>query len=74
MARLICAVFILLFLLGLVEGQQQTLEDVERRAFLAGAACGWHPALDRWVFDKIDRTDPDWEEAFQAWRAAEPRK
>lgn len=64
-----------LFGLGFVGAQaqrQQTIEDVQRRAFLAGAACGWHPALDRWVFDKIDRTDPDWEEAYQAWRKAEP--
>lgn len=50
----------------------QSNEAIERRAFLAGAAASWHPNGDRWTFDKIDRTDPDWEAVFQVWRKAEP--
>lgn len=72
--KFIDALIILLFLLGLFAGgTRHTIEDIQRRAFLAGAAAAWHPGLDRWVFNKIDRTDPDWEEAFQAWRATEKR-
>lgn len=63
-----------LFSLGVYAGYQpHTLEDIERRAFLAGASASWHPGIDQWVFDTIDRRDPDWEEAFQAWKKAEPK-
>lgn len=53
--------------------QLPTVEDVERRAFLAGAAARWQPRGDRWTFDGIDRSDPDWEMVFQLWRKAEPQ-
>lgn len=56
------------------QSMRQTISDVERRAFLAGIVTAWNPGTDRWEQDdQIDRTDPDWEEAFQTWiRAGRP--
>jgi hypothetical protein len=65
--KLILTLLVLLAFALYAYGQTHATLDVERRAFLAGAATGWNPGTGQWEQYKIDRRDPDWGEAFEAW-------
>jgi hypothetical protein len=43
------------------------------KAFLAGAAARWDYQINQWTFDGIDITDPDWDEACQAFLKIQSR-
>jgi hypothetical protein len=66
MTRLLSFVLAVVLFVAVTAFRQAT-EAIERRAFLAGAATGWNPGTGRWEQYKIDRSDPDWHEAFRLW-------